>query len=64
MCLLQESLVQGMSSRQRECLAAENLRDLQLISPHILVSARDRLLLKNLIDSPIIRKIRDLFTEP
>jgi hypothetical protein len=64
MCLLQESLVQGVSSRQRERLAAENLHDLQLLSPHIVVSARDRLLLKNLIDSPVIRKIRDLFTEP
>ena len=62
MYLLQESLVQCVSSRQRESLAAENLHDLQLLSPHVVVSAVDRLLLKNLIDCPDIRKIRDLFT--
>jgi hypothetical protein len=43
-CLLQESLVQGVSSRRRERLAAENLHDLQLLSPHVVVSAIDRLL--------------------
>jgi hypothetical protein len=32
MCLMQESLVQGVSSRQRERLAAENLHDLQVLS--------------------------------
>ena len=53
-----------MSTRQRERLAAENLHDLQLLSPHVFVSSIDRLLLKNLIDSPNIRKIRDLFIEP
>jgi len=64
MCLLQESLVQGVSSRQRERLAAETLHDLKLLSPRVFVSAIDRLLLKSLIDSPIIRNTRDSFTEP
>jgi len=65
MCLLQESLVQGVSSsRERERLAAENLHDLQILSLHVVASAIDRLLLKNSIDSPIIRQIHDLCTEP
>jgi hypothetical protein len=64
MCLLQESLVQGVSSRERERLAAENLHDSQILSLHVVVSAIDRLLLKNSIDSPIIRQIHDLFAEP
>jgi len=64
MCLLQESLVQGVSSRRRERLAAETVHDLQRLSARVFVSEIERLLPKSLIDSPIIRKIRDLFTEP
>jgi len=50
MYLLQEPLVQGVSSRRRERLAAETLHVLQHLFPHVFVSAIDRLLLKSSIE--------------